>query len=382
MHLILLAGLLSLPGCQHSSYTGSYSNDHLPTWVSATVRFLDGDYGSALVTLGNPRNPPEVRYSQGLWIFDGQRLLQLESQPRVLADHEVVHDLSVNERVTERQRVLSLGDLGHTLTIDSVSGDQINVSIDGQSSWFSAASGAQSMLPGEEWSMTHFGPGQGFEVVMRPDDVVSLKLPMAEKGIALFQNVAAIVSLSWITPGDMDTAALKVAERHYKAVMPIFPVAKPAVADGELDEWRKDKALAVDQEPCVLSGVADWEGPRDGSFGVATRVSGGRLLVAVRVRDDALVFGEDRIEVELDARSWSIPLQEQGPIQGIVGVDGAFTDAVDYGTGLELSLPLPPPPEELGALPLVVRFIDVDPGQGPTTLANAPSMRALAVRYH
>ena len=121
MRLILLASLLSVPGCQHSSYTGSYSNDHLPTWVSATVRFVDGDYGSALVTLGNPRNPPEIRYSQGLWIFDGQRLLQLESQPRVLADHEVVHDLAVSEQVSERERLLPLGDLGSALTIDSVS---------------------------------------------------------------------------------------------------------------------------------------------------------------------------------------------------------------------------------------------------------------------
>ncbi len=72
--------LLGLLACQRG-YRVSYTGNHLPEWVATTVRFEDGSYGSALVTMANPRNPPELRYVAGLWVFDGERMLKLEPEP-------------------------------------------------------------------------------------------------------------------------------------------------------------------------------------------------------------------------------------------------------------------------------------------------------------
>lgn len=374
--------LLGLLGCQRG-YQTNYTDSHLPEWVSATVRFKDGSYGSALVTMSNPRNPPELRYVAGLWVFDGKRMLKLEPSPRFTGGADggarVVQDLEVWELAGGVKRLLPIGDLGTRLTIDAVVEGQINVSIDGQSTWYDAASGEQSLVPGPEWDTHHFGPGEGFDMVLRQDDVLALRLPMADKGLPLFKDVDALVAMSWITSDRAEPGALAQAEALYKAVMPVFPVGEAAVADGDLSEWRGAKALAVDEAPCVMTGIGDWSGPRDGSFGVAARVTGGRLVVAVRVRDDQLRYGEDRLEVELGARSWEIPIQDPGPL-GTPGLKGAFTDPMDYGTGLEISLPLPPPPEDHAPLPLVVRYLDMDEGEEITTLATAPSMRALAIR--
>jgi len=364
--------LLSLLGCQHG-VSGSYSSSHLPEWVAATVRFKDGGHGSAMVTLGDPRTPPELRYAPGLTVFDGQRLLKVESSSSA-------GDIGVQDLVDADRATAWLGVMDASAAVRSVHNGQLQVELGDELAWFDAKTGKRGSPPQDVLETHHFGPGQGFELVTREDDVVTLRLPMADKGLPLFHDVDAVVALSWITPNDASSKALKAADQLYKAVMPVYPVGEHALADGDLSEWSKARALAVDDAPCVLTGHEDWGGARDGSFGVAARVSEGRLVLALRIRDDVLVYGEDAVEVELDGRTWLVPMQAAGAIEGIEGLNGAFTNAVDFGTGLELSLPLPPRPDEHTPLPLVVRYIDEDPDEMPTTLATAPSMRALAVR--
>jgi len=364
--------LLSLLGCQHG-VSGGYSSSHLPEWVSATVRFKDGGHGSAMITLGDPRSPPELRYAPGLLVFDGEHLLKVERST-------TANDIGVRDLALANPAVAWLGAESADVTVRAVHKGQLQVELGAELAWFDARTGKRSPPPSDVLETHHFGPGQGFELVTREDDVVSLKLPMAEKGLPLFQDVEAVVSLSWITPDDASQEALKAADKIYKAVMPVYPVGEHAAADGNLDEWRSARALAVDNAPCVLTGHDGWSGVLDGSFGVAARVSEGRLVLALRIRDDTLVNGDDAIEVELDGRTWTVPVQAAGPIEGIADLSGAFTPAVDFGTGLELSLPLPPRPDEHTPLPLVVRYLDSDPGETTTTLATAPSMRALAVR--
>lgn len=369
---------LSLAGCQHG-VSGSYSVSHLPEWVVTTVRFNDGGHGTAMVSLGDPRSPPELRYAPGLVVFDGERLLKLETAPRMVGE-SVVHDLGIRDFANGSKLVLPLGDESANVEVVTIQDGKIQVALDGGVAWFDAFTGAREGPQPEGLALTHFGPGKGFELVTRADDVVSLRLPLADEGLPLFKGVSEVVALAWIRPDMATDRALAEADRLYKAVMPVYPVGEAAVADGDLEEWRGARALAVDNAPCVLVGIEDWSGDRDGSFGIAARVSNGRLVLALRVRDDALMFGKDRIEVEMDGQVWSVPMQTAGLMTEQDGLRGGFTEAVDFGMGLELSMPLPPRPDEHTPLPLVVRYIDEDPDETPTTLATAPSMRALAVR--
>ncbi len=358
----------------------SYSASALPTWVNVAVRFDDGSHGSVTVSFDNPRRPPEIRYQNGLWTFDGADFLRIDTRVRQ-HEGEVLHDLSVTDLMTDERYVVDTESAGDHWDIAAVRDGAVALDGDRGVFWIDARTGDE-VEPGEvAHELVHFGPGRGFTIELE-DGTANLKLPLREdEGLPLFQDVAQIVSVSWLYDNEVDDAERAALGSVFKAVSPIWARNQPAAVDGRLTEWRHDRALAVDSDSHVQDGLEDWAGARDGSFGVAARVDDGRLKLAIRVRDDQLLYGEDQLVIQVGANAYHVDIASAGPIRGLIGAKGVFTDTVDFGTGLELSLPLPPPPTEKAALPLVVSYIDADPDQAvATVLSNAPSMRALAIR--
>ena len=367
---VALLGLLLMGGCG----SGYSAVSHLPEWVSASVRFQDGTHGSVLVSLGTPRSPPEVRYASGLWVFDGSHLIEVAPALRGVGG---LVDLRVRDRLVGSEQIFDLGVSADALAVNEVVSDHIAFVAGDTLHVRHPHTGEQAACGGGCFEDHHFGPGRGFSLSVS-DGVASLELPRAEEGVVLFQDVERVISLAWIRPVHLTDGAMEFAQRLFKGVLPIRPGPGEAVADGDLVEWRGARVLAVDSEAVVLGGLESWTGARDGSFGVAARVHAGRLHGAVRIRDDVLSDG-DRVELELGERLWTLAVRGPGPFTGAADLRAAFTDAVSFGTGLEISVPAPPQPATPEPLPLVVRYIDEDPGQGATTLASAPSLRALAI---
>ena len=137
--------------------------------------------------------------------------------------------------------------------------------------------------------------------------------------------------------------------------------------------WRGAKALPVDSAGYVSSGLEHWEGPRDASLAVVGRVRGDRIVLGVRVRDSDLVLGQDRIELETVDGVVVLPIQESGPCPALDLWSCAFTERVDFGTGLELGADL----ALVAETGLILRYIDVDGEDQATVLQTAPSLQAL-----
>ncbi len=114
---------------------------------------------------------------------------------------------------------------------------------------------------------------------------------------------------------------------------------------------------------------------------MAARLHHGRLTVAVRVRDDDLLMGKDRLEFDVGSDVHVLPLRPAGPVDrgNWSGLEAVFTNAVDFGTGVEASFDVGGKAPRRDALPLVVRYLDADTDQEPTVLATAPSLRSLAL---
>ncbi len=218
----------------------------------------------------------------------------------------------------------------------------------------------------------------GFNLV-REEDSLLLGLPHRKTNLPLFRDVEEIISANWLS--EVHDKAWDATGAHYKAVRLIPAVGEPARVDGNLEEWGADEALAVDSTGNVLNGEEGWNGPRDGSFGVAARLHHGRLTVAVRIRDDQLLLGKDRLEFDVGPDVHVLPLQSAGPVDAgnWSGLEAVFTNAVDFGTGVEASFELKGGPPRRDALPLVVRYLDADPNEASTVLASAPSLRSLAL---
>lgn len=149
---------------------------------------------------------------------------------------------------------------------------------------------------------------------------------------------------------------------------------KGATIDGDLAEWSDQEAVAVHDPDQVLSGIEQWDGPSDGSFGVAARLHRGRLLLAVRVRDDQVGPG-DQLVLLLPHRSITVPLDDPTEVPELE----IASQTVRYGASVELSLQLGNLRPSRMELPLVVRLVDVDDGEEPTLLATAPDARLVGV---
>ncbi len=63
-----------------------------------------------------------------------------------------------------------------------------------------------------------------------------------------------------------------------------------------------ERAYALPEQPIVLGDAKEWTGKVDGSFEVAARHDGERLILSALVTDERVVAGKDRFEWILDAR--------------------------------------------------------------------------------
>jgi hypothetical protein len=348
----------------------------MPHAVAVTIRFNNGDYGALIAEFSTPGAPPELRYADGLWAFDGERLLELTPLPRLDGD-EPLYDLTVTEHLTGGRHVLVIGKRYEDFRVRSVAHTAVSLGNDSDPNWVRISDGAPIEVD-YELDMHRTGPGSGFTLVLESGDMF-LGLPHRDNPLPLFRDVAGVVSTNWLS--DVQSPNWTATAEHYKVVQLIPARGEPARVDGDLEEWRSDEALAVDTRGSVLAGEADWSGPRDGSFGVAARLHHGRLTVVVRVRDDEILVGVDRLEFEVGSDVHVLPIRHAGPVdQGNwSGLEAVFTNAVDFGTGVEASFDVGGKAPRRDALPLVVRYLDADTGQQTTVLATAPSLRSLAL---
>ena len=291
---------------------------NLPRLASAAVVMADGSAASIAAELDHPRDAPTLRYASGLVLFDGLHLAETQDD----------------------------------LFVDRLDGE--------------------SILP--RHGAAHIpGPGEGFSLGVSEGRLL-LSLPHMGAPIPLLEGVDHAVSLYLLTPSELDPVAMERLEARFKAVGGVHPAIGFALVDGSLDEWRHQRALAIDDRGYVLDGESWWEGPRDAAMAIAARLDGETLHLAVRVRDDDL---RPRDELELRV-GWTsapfvVPLSGDG-----CALPRCARTLVPNGVAVELDLPAPEEPSN-GTLPLVVTFRDQD-GQDPTsTLANAPSLDALAM---
>lgn len=212
------------------------------------------------------------------------------------------------------------------------------------------------------------GPGQGFGVQLDGGQV-QLNLPLREQPLVLATGVASLHSVEMLPISQTTDAALA----PYGVVSVVLLGEGDAVADGSFQEWRGAKALPVDSAGYVSSGLEHWEGPRDASLAVVGRVRGDRIVVGVRVRDSDLVLGQDRIELETVHGVVVMPIQESGPCAALERWSCAFTERVDFGTGLELGADL----ALVAETGLILRYVDIDGEDQATVLQTAPSIQAL-----
>ena len=368
---LALAASGLLPGCVARS-----ADDRMPHAVAVTVAFTDGDYGALIAEFARPGEPPELRYADGLWAFDGERLLELSPSPRMDGD-QPVYDLAVTEHLTGGRNVLPLGERHKDFRVRSVAHTSVAMGTQDHPAWIRLSDGAAVEVD-HSLDMDRAGPGRGFSLRHDGTDLF-LGLPQRDADLPLFRGVAEVISASWLP--EVPDATWEATAAHYKTVRLIPTVGEPARVDGDLREWGGDSALAVESRGAVLSGESGWSGPRDGSFGVAARLHHGRLTVAVRIRDDDLRYGQDRLEFDVGSDVHVLPLRRAGPVDvgNWSGLEAVFTDAVDFGTGVEASFDVGGTAPRRDALPLVVRFLDVDAEGSPTVLATAPSLRSLAL---
>ncbi|MFT5583195.1 MAG: hypothetical protein ACI9VR_000773 [Cognaticolwellia sp.] len=212
------------------------------------------------------------------------------------------------------------------------------------------------------------GPGQGFGVQLAGGQV-QLNLPLREQPLVLASGVASLHSVEMLPISQ----ATDVALAPYSVVSVVLLAEGDAVADGSFQEWRGAKALPVDSAGYVSSGLDHWDGPRDASLAVVGRIRGDRIVVGVRVRDSDLVLGQDRIELETVHGVVVVPIQESGPCTVLERWSCAFTERVDFGTGLELGADL----ASVAETGLILRYIDVDADGQTTVLQTAPSIQSL-----
>lgn len=212
------------------------------------------------------------------------------------------------------------------------------------------------------------GPGQGFGVLLHEQRVL-LNLPLREEPLILATGVASLHSVEMLPISRATDDALA----PYGVVSVVLIGSGDAVADGSFQEWRGAKSLAVDSAGYVASGLAQWEGPRDASMAVVARVRGERIVVGVRVRDEDLRLGQDRIEVETREGVVRVPVQDGGACPALERWSCAFTERVDFGVGLELGADL----ASVAETGLILRYVDTDADSEATVLQSAPSIQSL-----
>jgi len=348
----------------------------LPDALSVVLARPGGGYESLLVQLTRPGVEPKVRRTPGMVALG----------PGWARTVSVVHDV---DATGARWNVVEVRDpsgssapygLSSEESLGVLSVDRAGLVLNvGGTSRFVAPDGRArtpadvELLPGGRF---HFkGPRQGF-TLHHEGGALSLLLPKLVEGerVDLGVEAEAVLGSWWIRVADLPAWEQLTIQQLFKQQAAIPTTASVARADGDLQEWRSVRALAVDSEAQVHAGLDYWEGPRDGSFGVAAQASPDAVILAIRVRDDDLLPGRDRVELDLSGRALTIALQDEG---GLVEGDGwraVFDEPAAYGIAFEVEVPL-----RSAAVPpiLAVHFVDHDEGQGSSTLATSEAAAQL-----
>ena len=139
------------------------------------------------------------------------------------------------------------------------------------------------------------GPGETAELAVR----VAFAEPIP------FEALAGTVFTATITSeGEGDEAPLK-AEQSVPVVIDrgfeLAPPERQIALDGRLDDWSELRNM-LPEAPVVLGSSESWTGPGDAGLAFDVTLGEEMLYLAARVRDEAVVPGEDALEVLWDPR--------------------------------------------------------------------------------
>jgi hypothetical protein len=203
-----------------------------------------------------------------------------------------------------------------------------------------------------------------------------LALPHEREGgdLALLDQVDHVVTVRWIAEQVVPAERLDPLQARFRSAGSVVARAQECEIDGDLSEWSEDEALAVGGAGNLERGVSHWQGARDASFALAARLAPHALCVAIRLRDDRLLTGEDLLVLDTRVARFDLPLPAAPGIVERAGLRAAFTDRAPFGTGVELRLEPGTWTVEDGNVPLRVLFHDQDPGEAVAVLASAPDL--------
>jgi hypothetical protein len=221
------------------------------------------------------------------------------------------------------------------------------------------------------------GAGRGFSIDYTETGVM-LNLPHRRRAVPIFGSGATLISVAWLDQLPEPVQG-EVTER-YRALERIRISPESSRVDGDLNDWSNDEALPVDSASNILTGAEHWSGPRDASFGVAAHLHRGRLEVGVRIRDDDVLVGRDKIEIETEHGVWTVPLKDRGVYTLSNGAEVAFTEQSGFGVGMEFGVPMGEHVPSIDRLPVIVRYLDVDALEAiedASVISTAPSMAVL-----
>ena len=360
--LLLIAALAALAGCEDQEVK------RLPDHLMTVARLERGGYVSLMVHLPRPGEQPTIRMTPGI----------------VAAGPGWANAVHISEPSAGMVRMVQFSSLtGETLAECPIHGNPNILSVDkdgvhlgaGENRWWmDAARGlvepaTEAAYPGglQTWR----GPRDGFSLRLI-DSHIELHLPRSEGvGIPLLHGVEAVLGSWWLRDSEIPTWEAEHLNALFKEVGGLAVEPGVAVTDGDMREWRGERALAVDSRSQVISGEEYWSGARDGSFGVAARVDQGTTWLAIRIRDDALLRGSDRLELSLNERNIAITLPDEdaGEVSG-EGWTAVFTRPRMQGIGVEIQLTTPAL-SQARVLKTVVRYVDHDPGQGSSVLGTS-----------
>ena len=369
--LALLCGLTT--GCRRASPRP------LPDHLAAVVRLPDG-YASLLLSLPPPGGEGRVRISPGVLAVGPGWLSEVvpdaQGQWQLLQHGPTAPPASTALPDASRQPLLLAVDQGQvTYTAGT---ERVRLRAGAAPEPLAGA----LVTPGgrQTWS----GPRNGFSLRLLPAERrLQLLLPrLTSDGFDIAVGVEALLGAWWLRIEDLPAWELSVIQAHFRVLSPIPLQPGEAQVDGDLHDWQAYTAVPVEDPSQVIAGGADWTSARDASFGATTlRTPEGALLLAVRVRDDHFVDGDDRLTVLLGTQQLTLSLSATGE-----RAQGAGWVAHQRPLGrLDRAVELRLEPDTVAAsagAPLEVRYHDQDPGESGSIITNAPWPALLGVSPH
>lgn len=338
----------------------------LPEMVVLTARMEDGSAVSAMITLPRPGLEPTVYLAPGIvaagpgWALsatpqaDGLHLRGPQLAPTTISATAPV------VRVDEQGIVLGDGERFE------------RVGLDGQR--------APAVAPTEPGGRQRWrGPFDGFAVVEEGGQL-SLLLPRSEGvGTPILHGVDSLLGSWWLRSADLPEWEQAFLRENFRQVDVFTVDGGGARIDGDVREWRRSPAVAVDDASQVIAGHSAWTSERDASFGGALRVERGQARMAIRIRDDDFLPGTDQLLVTVDGREAEIYIPARGaPPEEGDGWQAAFSwrgyNSVIVEVGIDAEAP-----ERWGVAPVMVAYHDADIGEEVATISSAPWPELIAV---